>query len=452
MARWLIALSLGVIACRGTVPPSDGPAPSSTAHRPGAPGASSGAGGAPSRAASTDPVEGGSNGGAGGGKPNANHPPVVLPAAAPSSTLAPSGCSGGVVRGALSLDLDAMVPSLELRAAAGQLLANGLACSDAAGNELALADLVSLSVQGGDEDDAVRLDLSSGDWSRLLGSPESVNIALGAGNNALLVRGTAQADHYAHAMRGDQIALDLVGDGRVHALAAGVGELGFDLGAGDDRLEDLASLAGAAASGDAAAGIVGPADAGASASAPVPLSALTVPLVVFGGDGNDWLVGGSGNDAFDPGDGDDVVSGRDGDDVIFAGTENDGNDIFNGGGGYDEVSYERRTADLDLVLCNSDASLGCTEAECACTTPSGAAGENDRLVNVEELRGGSGNDVLRGTSASESLRGGPGNDSLYGGGGSDLLDGQEGDDVLDGGADGDICDGSAGEAVSACEL
>jgi Ca2+-binding RTX toxin-like protein len=451
MARWLIALSLGVMACRGTVPASDDPSPSSTTPRAGAPGTASGAGGAPSHAPSADPEAGGSSGGSGGGKSNGNHPPIVLPATAPSSALAPSGCSGGVVRGALSLGLDATVPSLELRAAAGQLLANGQACSDAAGNELALADLVSLSVQGGDEDDDVRLDLSSGDWSRLLGTPESVSIALGAGDNALLVRGTAQADHYAHAMRGDQIALDLVGDGQIHALAAGVGELGFDLGAGDDRLEDLASLASAAGSGAAAATLAA-ADAGASASDPAPLTALTVPLVVFGGDGNDWLVGGSGNDAFDPGNGDDVASGLDGDDVIFAGTENDGNDIFNGGDGYDEVSYERRTADLDLALCDVEASLGCSETECACTTPSGAAGENDRLVNVEELRGGSGNDVLRGTSASESLRGGPGNDSLYGGGGSDLLDGQEGEDVLDGGADGDICDSSAGEAVSACEL
>jgi Ca2+-binding RTX toxin-like protein len=87
-----------------------------------------------------------------------------------------------------------------------------------------------------------------------------------------------------------------------------------------------------------------------------------------------------------------------------------------------------------------------------CTSLSGGLDEGDRLVNVEDLTGGTGDDLLRGTEASDTLRGGPGDDSLIGLGGSDLLSGQTGLDQLEGGTDGDICDGQPGEIFTSCEL
>src|SRR4029078_10100216 len=100
------------------------------------------------------------------------------------------------------------------------------------------------------------------------------------------------------------------------------------------------------------------------------------------------------------------------------------------GPGYDQISYELRSSSLDLEICESPALIGCSAGECACTGVSGEAGENDQIVNVEDLRGGSGDDIPRASAASDSLRGGPGDDSLFGLGGSDLLMGERGDDDL----------------------
>jgi len=339
---------------------------------------------------------------------------------------------GGVLDGALKLVLNATVPAVELRADAGALLVNGSPCSSSTGQELGLAELTALEISGGSEDNAVILDLGSGDWSGLFAAAESVQLVLGAGKNGLLVRGTAEADLYHHAMRGTDVALDLVGFGHVNLIGSKLTQIGFNLGSGDDRLEDLAPFAS-------------PAEA-------LALLPLNVPLVVLGGAGNDWLVGGTDDDQFDAGEGDDVVSGLAGSDLFLSGPEGDGADIYNGGPGYDELSYELRTVDLELNLCPSTAVIGCSDGACDCSVRSGTLDEGDRIINLEGVTGGDGNDILRGTENSDSLHGGPGNDSLYGFGGSDLLAGERGIDLLVGGLDGDICDGQGNESVSQCEL
>lgn len=58
----------------------------------------------------------------------------------------------------------------------------------------------------------------------------------------------------------------------------------------------------------------------------------------------------------------------------------------------------------------------------------------DRLVGVENVRGGWGDDELRGDEERNRLVGHRGNDSLYGRDGDDLLRGHDHDDFLDGGA------------------
>jgi Ca2+-binding RTX toxin-like protein len=109
---------------------------------------------------------------------------------------------------------------------------------------------------------------------------------------------------------------------------------------------------------------------------------IRVPVIAFGGAGNDTLRGGGGGDQLHGEWGDDTLVGGGGDDRLYGSYNNDylsgeaGNDVLDGGD------------------------------------------HDDRLV------GGSGLDVLYGRA---------GNDRLDGGGGQDFLDGGTGDDRLDGG-------------------
>ncbi|MDT4987000.1 MAG: hypothetical protein QOI74_1094, partial [Micromonosporaceae bacterium] len=150
--------------------------------------------------------------------------------------------------------------------------------------------------------------------------------------------------------------------------------------------------------------------------------------IIAGGAGNDSLNGGPG--LTDPdvstsndlrgGDGNDILTGGNGTDVLDGGP---GADKMLGGAGADLVTYASRTlpvtADLDGAA------------------DDGQAGEGDLIgTDVENLTGGSGNDVLTGNGANNVFNGGPGNDTLTGLAGSDGLTGGLGNDVLSGG-DGD---------------
>jgi Ca2+-binding RTX toxin-like protein len=297
------------------------------------------------------------------------------------------------------------------------------------------------------QQNAVILELGSGEWSHLLATPESIQLSLGQGENSLVISGTSGPDLYHHGMRGLDLVLDLTGDGQIGVVAQGVTELGVSLGDGDDRLDDLARLLAPPTTEGSAAE---PATTGPNGS--LPILPLSLRLVVNGGAGNDWLLGGSADDAFDGGTGDDVASGLTGDDTFLTADTSDGADIFNGALGYDTVSYELRSNAVVLDVCLSEALLGCNVGECDCAATSGESGEGDRLLNVEDVTGGGGDDILRGSDAAESLSGGAGDDSLYGLGGSDVLYGQSGDDLFDGGPDGDYCDAQPQEQSSGCEL
>jgi Ca2+-binding RTX toxin-like protein len=366
-------------------------------------------------------------------EPESPDAPAKLPGAEPPPGVPPKGCVHGFVGGALSLALDADVPSVKLEAKGGKLLANNVACTDASGNDVAPERLASLRVDGDAGDNAVIWDL---------GAPEKAQLWLGEGKNSLHVIGSDGADHFRHGMRDPDVVLDLAGNGQINLVAESLAALAIDLGGGDDRLDDLAPTPPAA-------------DAEPAPEADptlVPITSLSVPLIATGGDGNDWIVGGSANDNLDGGPGDDVLSGLGGNDTFRVAAEADGADVINGGPGYDEISYELRQTSLTLQMCLSDAVLGCTAGQCSCTSPSGADGENDRLVNLEDITGGDAADLIEGSDGAESLSGGPGDDTLFGGGGSDVLYGQTGSDVFDGGPDGDYCDGRAGETSSGCEL
>ena len=193
-----------------------------------------------------------------------------------------------------------------------------------------------------------------------------------------------------------------------------------------------------------------------TAFAAVDTSAFDALLAAFGPLPDVGSTGSSG-------DGDTIRGGR-GDDAIDGGP---GGDEIRGGGGIDTVDYAGRTDDLRVTLdgrpddgrdvekryridggVHNDygeffpddlsydySGLGITVLDPAKNPP--RAGEGDNLLDdVEDVVGGSGDDVIVGSARPNRFYGGAGDDALTGLGGADYLDGGSGRDALNG-ADGD---------------
>ena len=125
--------------------------------------------------------------------------------------------------------------------------------------------------------------------------------------------------------------------------------------------------------------------------------------------------------------GKDRLVGLDGNDTLVG---LGGNDLLDGGAGIDtaDFSASRRSLRIDLSV----------------LTPQNTGEGTDRLLNIENLIGGRGNDRLSGDSGDNRLVGGSGNDALFGSGGADVLIGGNGDDTLSGGAGQDRLTGGGG--------
>ena len=162
--------------------------------------------------------------------------------------------------------------------------------------------------------------------------------------------------------------------------------------------------------------------------------------LIAGGAGNDTLNGGPDHDILVGGPGEDLEFGNGGDDWFWESGEcsfpcpPNGADQLHGGAGLDRVEYTGRAAAVTVTI-NDIAN-------------DGAAGELDNVfTDVEDLRGGHGDDTLTGSAfanqidgcyASDTVNGGDGDDTLSGdrecGGisGSDTIHGDAGDDVIHG--------------------
>ena len=128
--------------------------------------------------------------------------------------------------------------------------------------------------------------------------------------------------------------------------------------------------------------------------------------------GNDVLVGGAEADQIVALGGDDMVEGLGGDDLLTGGG---GDDTLDGGQGNDFARYDQSTMGVVASLVTG--------------TASGADVGFDTLISIENLIGGSGNDLLIGDANANSLNGGDGNDQLDGGAGADALAGGDGSDI-----------------------
>ena len=263
-----------------------------------------------------------------------------------------------------------------------------------------------------------------------------------AGNNVLTGGDGLDTASYAQALSGVTVSLAVAS-----AQATG--------GSGSDKLVTIENLAGSSFD-DTLAGNDGN----------NRLDGVDGNDVLHGGGGNDTLLGSGGNDTMSGGLGDDVyvlqgadtvlenadegidevqtggsygvaanvenvritgtanvnISGNGLDNTMFA---NIGNNVLNGAGGVDTVSYVQAGAAVTVNLATAVAQA------------TGGSG-TDTLASIENLTGSAYDDVLLGNGGSNVLDGGSGNDSLTGGGGSDTLIGNAGNDTMLGGAGADI--------------
>lgn len=156
--------------------------------------------------------------------------------------------------------------------------------------------------------------------------------------------------------------------------------------------------------------------------------------VICGLGGNDTISGGAGNDTIDGGAGNDTLKGNSGNDNMQGGT---GADVFSGGTGSDTVNFSEKKSNLILDIDDK--------------ADDGVTGEKDNIKSdVENVIGGSGNDMIAGNSSPNNISGGSGDDGINGGSGNDVLNGQIGNDDLFGGPGIDVTSGGSG--LNTCEI
>ncbi len=268
---------------------------------------------------------------------------------------------------------------------AGAALTPGSGCSVGATNTVVcpVAGLASLAMNGGDGDD--RLSNSAPGPSTLDG---------GIGDDVLA---------------GGPVSDSLIGGEGNDLLDGGTGADTMSGGAGSDSVSYSTRTN---AVGAALAGLANNGEAGENDTIAADVEGL------YGGSGNDTLAGNAAANNLSGGDGADTLYGDEGDDFLDGGL---GGDVLWGGGGIDGVSYAARTLPLAVDLDDS--------------ADDGHFLEFDNVrSDVENLTGGTGNDLLSGDADANVLDGGNGDDTLDGAAGGDTLTGGLGTDTLVGAA------------------
>ena len=211
---------------------------------------------------------------------------------------------------------------------------------------------------------------------------------LDTNNFSLNIQGTGSADTIALSVSGSNVSVKLSSSVTKTFPLSKITAINAHLGSGNDKFTMSSSLKKAAA--------------------------------IYGEGGNDTLVGGGQNDYLDGGSNDDLLDGATGDDQL------------KGGSGTDTADFSNRTYDLVITLDNefNDGQKG--------------SGHDNVYDDVENVKGGSKNDLIEGSSKNNKLEGNAGNDTLYGNGGDDKLYGGSGKDYLGGGTGKDSLYGGDG--------
>lgn len=152
-----------------------------------------------------------------------------------------------------------------------------------------------------------------------------------------------------------------------------------------------------------------------------------------GDDGANSLLGGAGNDTLAGGAGNDILDGSAGNDLFLEGSLANGSDTFIGGAGKDTVDYSGRSGAVKITLNGlmaDDGEVSSNEADFI-------------KVDVENCKGGAGNDDITGSTVDNVIAGGLGDDTLRGDDGNDTFaEGSDstGGDTFIGGAGFDTVD------------
>ena len=208
---------------------------------------------------------------------------------------------------------------------------------------------------------------------------------------------------------------------------------------------------------------------------------------ILGGSGNDTLVGGRGNDTLDGQGHDDSLLGSAGDDVFVLGNGAGGDDVVDGGEGFNQIQVHGTGASDSLTIGANNRRITATRGLATITADNNMsvqrlvvnAGQGDDTVTVNDLatidcailiivngdegndrltaqgsrlglarlmmNGNAGNDTIIGSNDGDSLSGNEGNDAINGQAGNDSITGSVGDDILAGGLGDDTLDGGDGE-------
>jgi Ca2+-binding RTX toxin-like protein len=326
-------------------------------------------------------------------------------AVASCSTAGSSGFNTSTKALALSIS---GVPTVVISAVSGVIKVNGWSCVDPSGVALTTTTVKKISVTGTAAAEKVILDLLPGSFgSNIFSSTGGVTVDLAGGTDSFMVRGTNSADKITVGHSGSDEYVELSGDTKADVKLVGVESATFSTLGGADT---ITGAGGAISATHLTAGVS-------------TLTAATIPLTVFGGDGNDTIQGGTGND---------TLNGGNGDDTFKTAATADGDDVMNGDAGTDTADYSTRAADLTIDVGPSDGSADGDDGD-------SAAGEADDVTyTVENVNGGSGNDTITGSDVTNTINGNAGDDVLNGGpANSDCtLDA----DVINGGADDDTLD------------
>lgn len=164
-------------------------------------------------------------------------------------------------------------------------------------------------------------------------------------------------------------------------------------------------------------------DSGTGGPPPTGLVGDAAANLLTGTIGDDLMDGLGGNDTLDGGLGADTLTGGAGADSLLGGADGDtlfmeaGNDFIDGGAGIDWLAIAGSLGvTVTLGRGSQDAAMG-----------------RDSILNVENIVGSAGADILTGDRLANILLGSAGNDRIDGGTGNDVIDGGTGRDLLTGG-------------------
>ena len=248
----------------------------------------------------------------------------------------------------------------------------------------------------------------------------AVSVSLDA-DGLLTILGDTNGNHVtiSDVSEGQQVQVDVTGQGQYLFSTETVNSIKFHGGNGDDYFENKTNLdtdAKGHANNDTLIGGGGN-DLMNGGPGDDELSSSSGTNTLIGGHGDDFIQGGSGNDHALGGFGNDTILGGDGNDLISGDW---GDDTLDGDLGDDEI---RGFSGNDTIYGSEghDAIYGQNDDD----TIFGDSG-------TDRLRGGFGNDILHGDSGNDWIGGDEGDDIMHGGDGDDTLFGYDGNDVLRG--------------------